>query len=62
MPAIRQGNMWAYHGAGGETVYDFTWGRIREGPDRMLREYRGYVQADAAPTYDALFAARPELI
>lgn len=61
-PAIRQGNMWAYRGAGGETVYDFTWGRIRAGPERMLREYRGYVQADAAPTYDALFAARPELI
>ena len=60
--AIRQGNMWGYRGAGGETVYDFTWGRIREGPERMLRGYRGYVQVDAAPTYDGLFAARPELI
>ena len=61
-PAIRQGNMWVYRGAGGEVVYDFTWGRIREGPERMLREYRGYVQADAAPVYDRLFETRPELI
>jgi transposase len=61
-PAIKQGNMWAYRGAGGEVVYDFTWGRIRESPERMLREYHGYVQADAAAAYDSLFLDRPDLI
>ena len=61
-PAIRQGNMWVYRGAGGEVVYDFTWGRIREGPARILRAYRGYLQVDAAPTYDTLFNERRDLI
>jgi transposase len=61
-PAIEQGNMWAYRDAEGGVVYDFTWGRIREGPERMLREYRGYVQADAAPAYDPLFEKRTDLI
>jgi len=61
-PAIRQGNMWAYRNAAGDVVYDFTWGRCREGPERMLREYRGYVQADAASAYDRLFAHRTDLI
>jgi transposase len=61
-PAIEQGNMWAYRDAEGDVVYDFTWGRIREGPERMLREYRGYVQADAAPIYDPLFEGRTDLI
>jgi len=61
-PAIEQGNMWAYRDAEGDVVYDFTWGRVREGPERMLREYRGYVQADAAPAYDPLFKERTELI
>jgi len=61
-PAIEQGNMWVYRGGGGEVVYDFTWGRVRAGPERMLREYRGYVQADAATTYDSLFVDRQDLI
>lgn len=61
-PAIRQGNMWVYRDAAGDVVYDFTWGRVRAGPQRMLREYRGYVQADAAAVYDSLFSERPELI
>jgi transposase len=61
-PAIEQGNMWAYRNAEGDVVYDFTWGRCREGPERMLREYRGYVQADAAPAYDRLFKERQDLI
>ena len=61
-PAIEQGNMWAYRDAEGDVVYDFTWGRIREGPERMLREYQGYVQADAAPAHDPLFEGRKDLI
>jgi transposase len=61
-PAIAQGNMWAYRDAEGNVVYDFTWGRTREGPARMLQAYRGYVQADAASAYDRLFEERPELI
>src|SRR5216684_34310 len=51
-PKIREGHLWAYRGIGGEVVYDFTWARNGEGPERMLAEYRGYLQADAAPAYD----------
>jgi hypothetical protein len=37
-------------------VYDFTWSRNRDGPLKMLAGYRGYLQVDAAPAYDDVFA------
>ena len=61
-PQIREGHLWAYRGIGGEVVYDFTWARNGEGPARMLAAYRGYLQADAAPAYDGLFARHPEIV
>jgi transposase len=61
-PQIREGHLWTYRGMGGEVVYDFTWARNGEGPERMLAEYRGYLQADAAPAYDGLFAGHPEIV
>jgi transposase len=61
-PNIREGHLWAYRGMGGEVVYDFTWARNGEGPERMLTEYRGYLQADAAPAYDGLFERHAEII
>ena len=61
-PEIRTGHLWVYRGAGGEVVYDFTWSRNRDGPLRMLANYRGYLQVDAAPAYDELFAQHPEII
>lgn len=36
-------------------VYRFTRSRSREGPLEHLRGYRGYLQADAFPGYDALY-------
>lgn len=41
-----------YRGELGEVVYDFTWSRNRDGPLKMLAEYRGYLQVDAAPVSD----------
>ena len=55
-PAMRQGHMWVYRDEQGDVVYDFTWARNREGPLRMLKDYRGYLQADAAPAYDDVYA------
>ena len=59
--------LWVY--AGDEqhpyTVYDFTWTRNREGPERFLHYddaaqcYQGYLQADAYPGYDRLYRERP---
>jgi hypothetical protein len=37
-------------------VYDFTWARNRDGPLKMLANYRGYLQVDAAPAYEDVFA------
>ena len=61
-PEIRTGHLWAYRGERGEVVYDFTWTRNRDGPLKMLRDYRGYLQVDAAPAYDDVFAQHPEII
>ena len=47
------------------TLYDFTWTRSREGPERFLyygdkhKCYSGYLQADAYAGYDRLYAKRP---
>lgn len=38
-------------------VYDFTRGRQKAGPHAFLKDYRGYVQADAYSGYDGLYAA-----
>lgn len=51
----RRAYIWVYGGAQGDVVYDYTPGRSREGPERMLEGYRGYLQADAYKGYDALF-------
>lgn len=61
-PEIRTGHLWVYRGAGGEVVYDFTWARNRDGPAKMLAGYRGYLQVDAAPAYDDVFAQAPAII
>lgn len=58
----RNGHMWVYRGERGEVVYDFTWLRNRDGPLRMLAGYRGYLQADAAPAYDDVYARHPQIV
>jgi transposase len=61
-PEIRTGHLWVYRGQLGEVVYDFTWARNRDGPLQMLANYRGYLQVDAAPAYDEVFAQHPAII
>ena len=61
-PEIRTGHLWGYRGELGDVVYDFTWARNRDGPLKMLAGYRGYLQVDAAPAYDDVFAQYPEII
>lgn len=55
-PEIRTGHLWAHRGELGEVVYDFTWARNRDVPLKMLSNYRGYLQVDASPAYDDVFA------
>ena len=61
-PEIRTGHLGVYRGELGEVVYDFTWSRNRDGPLKMLANYSGYLQVDAAPAYDDVFAQHPEII
>ena len=61
-PEIRTGHLWVYRGELGEVVYDFTWSRNRDGPLKMLANYRGYLQVDAAPAYNDVFAQSPGII
>ncbi len=53
----RQGRFWAYLGDQDfpYTVYDYTEDRSREGPADFLKDYQGYVHADAYGGYDGIY-------
>ena len=56
-PRTKRGFLWVYHAPErGEVVYDFTRSRARDGPERFLQTYTGYLQADAYAGYDRLMA------
>ena len=56
LPRTRTGRIWTYVGTHPYTVYDYTPDRSREGPDAFLREFHGFLQADAYSGYDQLYA------
>lgn len=58
LPHTRKGRIWPYTGDRDHpaVVYDYTATRERAGPERFLKNYRGYLQADAYAAYDAFFA------
>jgi transposase len=37
-------------------VYDYTADRSRDGPEKFLGEYKGYLQADAFSGYDRIYS------
>lgn len=51
----RTGRTWIYLDREGRHFYDFTESRQRDGPARILADYRGLIHADAYPGYDQLF-------
>ncbi len=51
----RTGRLWAYC-TPDAVVYDATPDRSRDGPANFLAGFRGYLQCDAYPGYDGLFA------
>jgi transposase len=57
LPQTRKGRMWPYVGDRDHPgiVYDYTPTRERAGPERFLKDYRGYLQADAYVAYDSFF-------
>lgn len=50
------GYLWVYVDDSGNAVFDFTPTRSREGPQKFLGNYSGYVQADAYSGYNEFFA------
>lgn len=56
-----QARLWVYIRQGDEgspaTVFDFTPHRCRDGPTAWLAGFQGYLQADAYPGYDGLYAS-----
>ncbi len=53
----RKGRFWTYVGNDDHpySVYDFTLSRSRDGPQRFLQDFRGYLHADAYGGYDAIY-------
>ncbi len=58
LPQTRTGRFWVYIGDVRHpyVVYDYTPRRTRDGPERFLKGFRGYLQADAFSGYDRLCA------
>jgi len=57
LPRTRTGRIWTYVGDDEHpyTVYDYTPNRSRDGPDAFLKEFSGFLQADAYSGYDQLY-------
>ena len=51
----RTARLWVYLGQGGQACYEFTLSRNRDGPARFLKDFQGYLQADAYGGYDGLY-------
>jgi transposase len=56
----RTGRLWNYLGDRDHPylVYDYTPDRSSVGPQRMLKGYEGYLQADAYSAYDMIYAGK----
>jgi transposase len=58
LPKTRTGRFWVYVGdvRNPFVVYDYTPRRTRDGPERFLKGFQGYLQADAFSGYDRICA------
>jgi len=57
----KTGRLWVYLGdpAHPYTVFDYTPSRSRDGPTKFLKDFRGYLQADAFGGYDGIYLTTP---
>jgi len=58
LPRTRTGRIWTYVGDKDHpyTVYDYTANRSRDGPVAFMKDFNGYLQADAYSGYEVLYA------
>jgi len=56
-----EAHLWMYLGDAAHpvNVFDFTISRKRDGPEKFLADYRGYLHADAFSGYDRLYLPDP---
>jgi transposase len=52
---VREGYLWPHIDRANNVYFDYTTTRSHEGPERMLKGYQGYIQADAFNGYDNLY-------
>ena len=54
----RTARLWVYLGDRGHpyAVYDYTSDRSRDGPEKFLGDFKGYLQADAYSGYDRIYS------
>jgi len=59
LPKTRTGRFWVYIGDDEHpySVYDYTTSRRRDGPAEFLKDFGGYLQADAFSGYDGIYAS-----
>ena len=56
-----RGFYWVYHSPKQKLVlFDYRTGRGREGPEELLKNYKGYLQSDGYSVYEA-FAKKPDI-
>jgi len=55
------GQLWVYEIPGGEVVFAWKTDRSKQGPEAMLKNFKGYVQTDAYSVYNSLEKNRPDL-
>jgi hypothetical protein len=57
LPRTKTGRIWTYVGDAAHpfTVYDYTPSRSRDGPEEFMKEFSGYLQADAYSGYDRIY-------
>jgi hypothetical protein len=56
----REARFWVYYGDDAHpfVVFDYTASRSRDGPEKFLKNFRGYLQADAYTGYNRMFAGK----
>ena len=51
--SVHRGYYWVYHSSiDGLVLFDYREGRGREGPQQMLKDFKGYLQTDGYAVYD----------
>ena len=60
LPKTRTGRFWVYVGDDDNryTIYDYTPSRKRDGPQSFLKDYTGYLVADAFAGYDGIYTTQ----